>query len=1051
MIRRSSTSLTLLISLFATAAVAEESTRPDAGELSKEYLQRWTPGGDTNAEDLPYPHVTAPYQKENDADWVDDRWQLTEKGPFLCHSFLVRDHAVGAKLTCVAAGPGKYLLYDLEAGSFVAGVTSGKLQTDPARFGLLKQPQLLGEVAFFVPAGKVWRRGKVDSSVAAGERDYQGLHVQGDRVLVVSRIAGVEVLESPLATDDGQTLTREVEVSAHDAHLWQTIAADVSELAVDDGAHSASWVDRRGMPRRVRLEAATSGIELTPDGSALLLHWPPAAKPSSVRISYGVASDQASKATFASIQSSEPPRLATLRRPGERRWGKPLAASCALAKDAGESPYVVDRINPPRDNRFHALFFLAGLDFFASGDAAVCTAHGDVWIVRGLDETLENVTWQRFATGLYQPLGLEIVDERVIVLGRDQLTRLHDENGDGEADYYESFNHDLVDYGAPHAYAMRLERTPEGSFVFVKAGEGPHGSALLRLSADGEQLEVIARGFRHPFGMGAGPRGEVTVADSEGNWVPSSKIDLVEPGGFYGFCGAATSQGDNPAPLRPLCFIPKVADNSCGGQFWHTSASWGPYHRGGMFHFSWGRCTLHAVLSQQVGDRWQAATVEIPDVVLQSGPAEAEFHPRDGQLYVVGLDGWQTAAQVDGSFERIRYTGKPVNLPSRFAAHADGLSIEFDEALDPGSLDAEGAIHVEQWNYRWSSTYGSYHYSPSDPDRVGHDGLAVQNARMSEGGKKLILQIAGLRPVDQIHVALNLRTLAGAALKCNVYGTINALAPPLEATAGARLGQLLAKDNLVAWCIVPFDGAKRGPEERAAMLKKLGLKRVAYDWRAEHIPTFDAELVAYARHGIELHAFWMPVDTDSPLREEHWPIVLDLVKRHNVSPELWVMLNNALVESLAEDERAPRAAKILEPVARAAAERNCRIGFYNHGGWWGEPENQIRVLEILKSLELENVGLVYSFHHAHSHVPDFAQLARRMQPYLLTVNINGMRDGGPQILQIGRGEHEASMLRELVAAGYRGPIGILHHRDGVDAETGLSENLLGIKRLLESP
>jgi hypothetical protein len=34
---------------------------------------------------------------------------------------------------------------------------------------------------------------------------------------------------------------------------------------------------------------------------------------------------------------------------------------------------------------------------------------------------------------------------------------------------------------------------------------------------------------------------------------------------------------------------------------------------------------------------------------------------------------------------------------------------------------------------------------------------------------------------------------------------------------------LFRADNLVAWCIVPFDAKKRGPEERAAMMEKLGL------------------------------------------------------------------------------------------------------------------------------------------------------------------------------------------------------------------------------------
>ncbi len=63
-----------------------------------------------------------------------------------------------------------------------------------------------------------------------------------------------------------------------------------------------------------------------------------------------------------------------------------------------------------------------------------------------------------------------------------------------------------------------------------------------------------------------------------------------------------------------------------------------------------------------------------------------------------------------------------------------------------------------------------------------------------------------------------------------------------------------ARTNLVAWCIVPFDARKRGPEERAAMLEKLGLKLFAYDYRAEHVPTFDAEMEALDRHHVRLLA-----------------------------------------------------------------------------------------------------------------------------------------------------------------------------------------------------
>jgi sugar phosphate isomerase/epimerase len=1038
------------LALLPSAARADEAKiEPSAPPLSEEYLEKWTPGGNRNDPGLPYPHVTAPFQGEDDDDWRDGRWQQTVKGPAVAHSTLLPDYEVGPKMTAVDAGGGTWLLYDLEAGSFVAAVTGGELRTDEARFGMLNRPLLVGDAAFFVPAERAWRKTLADAAIDRASIDHQGRHLHDDRVLLATTVDGVKVLESALPCDATGLVVREMEVAAHDAPLWLSVAT-ADEIEVLDDGRRATWRDRHGVGHVVELAAATAGVRLEREGTAVLLKWPEAKEAASARLRY-LRNDAKPQAGLAT-EVETPPDLNGLKTPGGRRWGEPLVTQGVLAAES-EQPYVVDRIPPPRENPFGALFYIAGLDFFPNGDAAVCTVHGDVWVVRGLDAELKNVTWQRFATGLYQPLGLEVVDGNVIVLGRDQLARLHDENDDGEADFYESFNHDLIIHGLPHAYAMRLERTPDGSFVFLKSGEGPHGSALLKLSADGETLEVLARGFRHPFGIGAGPNGEITAADNEGNWVPSSKIDLIAPGGFYGFLGGAAEQGDSPAPLRPLCFIPKVADNSSGGQFWHTSEAWGPYHRGGMFHFSWGRCTLHAVLEQHAGDVHQAATVEVPGVLLEAGPGEAEFSPRDGQLYVVGLDGWQTAATVDGSLERIRYTGKTVLLPSSFAAYADGIEIGFDAPLDPASLQRTDAVRVEQWNYQWSSTYGSYHYSVKEPERVGHDVLAVEHATLSSDGKRLFLKIAGLRPVDQIQVSLDLTTAAGEPMKANVYGTINGLVErgdvrAAAARAPATLGQLLATENLLAWCIVPFDAKRRGPEERAAMLERLGIKRVAYDWREEHVPQFDEELEAYKKHGITLHAFWTPVNTATPLEEPHWPLILDLAKRHDVRPELWVMLNDALVTSLPEEERAVRAAEILAPAARAAAEQGCKIGLYNHGGWFGEPDRQIAIIAAMKALGVDNVGIVYNFHHGHEHMQDFPALAQRMAPYLMTVNVNGMRAGGPKILSFGDGDDggdaERGMLEALVAAGYTGPIGILGHREERDVEECLREGLDGM-------
>jgi len=54
-----------------------------------------------------------------------------------------------------------------------------------------------------------------------------------------------------------------------------------------------------------------------------------------------------------------------------------------------------------------------------------------------------------------------------------------------------------------------------------------------------------------------------------------------------------------------------------------------------------------------------------------------------------------------------------------------------------------------------------------------------------------------------------------------------------------------ARERLAPWCIVPFDAKKRTAEERALMLKELGLTRCAYDWRPEHVDRFGAEIAAF--------------------------------------------------------------------------------------------------------------------------------------------------------------------------------------------------------------
>lgn len=269
----------------------------------------------------------------------------------------------------------------------------------------------------------------------------------------------------------------------------------------------------------------------------------------------------------------------------------------------------------------------------------------------------------------------------------------------------------------------------------------------------------------------------------------------------------------------------------------------------------------------------------------------------------------------------------------------------------------------------------------------------------------------------------------------------------LSAALSHAQDKLFARENLVAWCIVPFDAKKRGPEERAVMLESLGFRQFAYDYRAEHIPTFDAELDALKRHKIELTAWWFP----GSLNDEGKGI-LEVIKRHNVHPQLWITGGGKAPGSPEEQKQRVDAEVVrIRPIAEAAAEAGCKVALYNHGGWFGEPQNQIAIIEALSKQGVRNVGIVYNLHHGHGHLDRFSELLAKMKPHLIALNLNGMVPQGDQqdkkIMVLGTGTEEARLLRIIRDSGWQGPIGILNHTNE-DAETRLKANLQGLDRLV---
>ena len=246
--------------------------------------------------------------------------------------------------------------------------------------------------------------------------------------------------------------------------------------------------------------------------------------------------------------------------------------------------------------------------------------------------------------------------------------------------------------------------------------------------------------------------------------------------------------------------------------------------------------------------------------------------------------------------------------------------------------------------------------------------------------------------------------------------------------------------NLIAWCIVPFDAKQRGPEERAAMVRQLGLRRVAYDWRTEHIPTFEREVQAYQKHGIEFFAFWRWHDDLEPL-----------IERYGINPQIWQTCQT--IDHGSREEKIDAAIDRLRPLVEKTRRHGLSLGLYNHGGWGGEPKNMVAVCRRLwRDFDADHVGIVYNFHHGHAHVEGFRQHLRQMLPYLLCVNLNGMQDlSDPEdprdknkIMSVGAGKYESEMIRTLIGSGYEGPIGVIGHRREFDVEQVLRNNIKGL-------
>ena len=601
---------------------------------------------------------------------------------------------------------------------------------------------------------------------------FNGYFRHGSKVVLDYGVHGTRILDS--LSEQKNSLVRHLEVAPHQKALTVRLA-DASSVK----------------DFNIKVKAANGGVTTKNENGSHTLTIAPSATTTLITVLY---------ADNAGEQAPDPVALTPLTKGG--KGISPESFKVTPKIDTSKSAWLVDQVPlPPAmgGNPYYSKVRMSDIDFFSDGDRALLpTWDGDIWMLTGLKD-FKDLTWKRYATGFFEPLGLKILNDVPHIAGRDGIWKTYDLNNDGEADKFEIFNNDVLLTNNFHEFQFGLETDKEGNFYFAKAspvrpgGRGfdkilDHNGAFVKISADGSRLYTLGTGLRAPGGIGVGPNGEITTGENEGTWQPCCKINYHEPSQGIAFFGTEDSRNGTETPFtEPLCYLPMSVDNSGGGQIWTPKGNKIGIKEGELLHLSYGKSSIYHVLRQKVSDGfYQGGVAKLP-VKLSSSAQRAVFH-NDGSMFVVGFRGWQTNAPNEAGLQRIRRNDDVTSpIPNGMEVTKEGVKLTFAVELDDELATDPTSFTVERWKYIRSKQYGSGQFSVDNPDEAAEKNAAVKESKGHRkrdkvkvlgvkllGDKKSVLIVLdGHKPSQQLKIDYDLESTDGDELIGNIHSTIH--------------------------------------------------------------------------------------------------------------------------------------------------------------------------------------------------------------------------------------------------------------------------------------
>ncbi|MDB6132898.1 MAG: putative rane-bound dehydrogenase domain protein [Verrucomicrobiales bacterium] len=460
-----------------------------------------------------------------------------------------------------------------------------------------------------------------------------------------------------------------------------------------------------------------------------------------------------------------------------------VSAATSVADDPKESDYYQIQAIPNPDK---LVLEVGALEHTPEGRIFATTRRGDVFTVTdALGPDVSTAKLKLFAGGLHEVLGAtwNEKNQSLYITQRPEVTRLHDDDGDGRADTFETVCDGWGITGDYHEYAFGSKFDPDGNMWVVLCLTGSFTSDTeyrgwgLRITPDGRMLPSVC-GIRSPGGIGFNAAGDAFYTDNQGPWNGSSSLKWLKPGSFAGnptgnkWFSITTEIGPRPPEphdqsrmvterehvptlVPPAVMLPHahlgqsptaIICDRTGGKF-------GPF-KDQLFVSEQTFSNIARVSLEKVNGVYQG--VAIPFLEGFGSGLIGMTLTDSGILFAGGSDrGWGSRGGKPYSFDRVVWTGKTPFEILNMTAEPDGFTLSFTAPVNKETAGDPASYAMRAWTWAYRQEYGGPEVDQVKPvisaATVSSDGMKVRlKAAPLTKGHVHYLQSPGVRSADGV-------------------------------------------------------------------------------------------------------------------------------------------------------------------------------------------------------------------------------------------------------------------------------------------------------------